>query len=83
MHPIPNPGELRAEILADFQEALEDVDQIRADPEGFLGPIISGIKSAAEQGHISAEDLREQLEWADAAFASAEEERVIQDSEGA
>lgn len=66
----------RAKALADFQEAINDQDALLADPPGHVERLTQQARQHKAQGVIDAEDLRELLEWIDAAFAWAEEERV-------
>ena len=72
-------GQSRAQVLADFQEGMNDQEALLRDPEGHAAPLVAGIKTAAAIGVISAEDLREALEWADAAQAWAVEELLTRE----
>lgn len=66
--------ERRALVLAEFQEGINDEAALLRDPEVHTGGLINQVNAAQLQGVISAEDLREHLEWADAAQAWAIEE---------
>ncbi|NVL48628.1 hypothetical protein F2S72_01295 [Pseudomonas syringae pv. actinidiae] len=64
------------QVLADFEIAIEDKKALLRDPESHVASLTEQIKLAAENGLITAEDLREHLEWADAALSWALEERL-------
>lgn len=66
----------RAKFLADWQEAIEDKVALLKAPETYTGTLIAQAKRAHDEGVITAEDLRELSEWADAAQAWAVEELV-------
>lgn len=69
----------RAQVLADFQEALRDREALLRGPEDYVAPLVEQIQRAAQQGVISAEDLREQLEWSDSAIDWAVEELITRE----
>lgn len=73
---MSNTESRRAKVLADLQEALDDRQALYEDPEAYLAPLVLSVQAAAEVGDITQEDLREALDWADAAFASAEDARL-------
>lgn len=64
----------RAQVLAEFQEGINDQAALLRNPEAHTVALTDQVKAAEAQGLISAEDLREQLEWADAAMSWAIEE---------
>lgn len=70
----------RAKVLADFQEAMNDQEALLRGPEAYIEPLVTGIKAAEQRGDITAEDLREQLEWAGSAQEWAIEELLTRKS---
>lgn len=76
---IETQEQRRARLLADFQEALHDQDALLRDPDEYTAPLIEQVTAAAGRGDISAEDLREALEWAEAAQAWALEELLTRE----
>ncbi len=69
MPTAPSVEKRRALVLADFQEGINDEVALLRAPEVHTGGLIEHVKAAELQGVIRAEDLREHLEWADAAQA--------------
>jgi hypothetical protein len=57
----------RSKFLADWQESIEDRKALQDDPEGYTAVLTTRARQAYTQGLIDDEDLRELLEWADAA----------------
>lgn len=80
----PNAVDRRAQFLADWQAALNDTQALLREPDVYSAGLIEQAKTAYQQGWTSAEELREQLEWADAAQAWAVEELLTRelDQEG-
>jgi len=74
MPTAPSAEERRAMVLADFQEGINDQAALLRNPEAHTSALTDRVKAAEAKDLISAEDLREHLEWADAALAWAIEE---------
>ncbi len=74
-----NAATRRAQVLADFQQALDDREALLRDPEGYIAPLVEQIRQAAAEGVIDVDDLREQLEWSDSALGWAIEELVTRE----
>lgn len=75
----PTAEDRGAQVLADFQEAINDQDALLRDPEAYVAQQVERVKEAAQQGVIGVEDVRELLEWADAAQAWAVEELLTRE----
>lgn len=71
--PTLSPADLRAQVLADWQEAINDQEALLRDPSNYIDTLTDRAYQAHARGDISAEDLRELLEWADAALSWAEQ----------
>lgn len=69
----------RAKVLADWQEAVNDREGLLRDPEARRSALVEQAKQARAQGVIGDEDLRELLEWADAAYSWAVEEQLTRE----
>lgn len=72
--PMENHADLRAKVLADWQEAIQDEEALLNDPEVYTAELLERALQAKSQGVINSEDLRELREWADSAQAWAVEE---------
>jgi len=70
------PEARRAKMLADWQAAVDDQAAWLADPEVYWTSLVEQAKEARREGVIDADDLREQLELADAAYSWAAEELI-------
>lgn len=66
-----SPEERRARTLADWHELINDQDALLADPDTHWSLLSNRANEAYSQGALTAEDLREMLDQADAAYASA------------
>jgi hypothetical protein len=74
--PTETAANLRTKALADWKKAVNDQSALLRDPSQRIKELTDQARQAHDQGVINAEDLRELLEWADAAFAWAEEHRT-------
>lgn len=63
--PSESAADRRATVLADWQEAINDQSALLGDPALRVGEL---THQSHARGVIDAEDLRELLEWADAAL---------------
>lgn len=77
--PTESPAEHRARTLADWQELAHDEDALVLQPDQYHRRLIDLAHEARRLQVIDAEDLRELLELADAAYAWAVEERITRD----
>lgn len=73
-----SPTQHRARTLADWQELADDKNALVLEPDDYHRRLIDLAHNARRLEVISAEDLRELLELADAAYAWAVEERITQ-----
>ena len=69
----------RAVMLKGWQKAVDDREALLRDPEAHTSALIEQAKQARAQGIISDEDLRELLEWVDAAYSWAVEEQLTRE----
>ncbi|SDJ19041.1 hypothetical protein [Pseudomonas abietaniphila] len=74
--PTETPDDRRVRALADWQAAIGDQDALLKSPETYTSTLVGRAKLAMSQGVITAEDLGELLELADAAYEWAVEERI-------
>lgn len=70
----------RDEVLARWEAAINDKASLLRAPQQRTNELIVQARQAHSSGIISNDDLAELLEWADAAFAWAEEERLMSTS---
>lgn len=71
--PTDSAADRRAKVLADWQEAINDQEALLRDPPNHIKALTDQAYQAHARGDIRAEDLRELLEWADAALSWAEQ----------
>jgi hypothetical protein len=69
----------RAVMLKGWQKAVDDREALLRDPEAHASALIEQAKQARAQGIIGDEDLRELLEWVDAAYSWAVEEQLTRE----
>lgn len=73
--PTETPTE-RERALADWQKLADDENALVLEPDAYHRRLIDLAHEARRLEVIDAEDLRELLELADAAYAWAVEERI-------
>jgi hypothetical protein len=71
--PSQSTADLRDQVLANWQEAINDQEALLRDPTNYVKGLTDQAYQAHARGHIGADDLRELLEWADAALSWAEQ----------
>lgn len=69
-----SPDSTRDRTLAEWEVKINDQKALLADPAGRISLLTDEANQARRQGLITEEDLRELLEWIDAANAWAQEE---------
>jgi hypothetical protein len=72
--------EKRKEVLARWEAAINDKESLLRAPQQRIDELLVQARQAHSSGIIANDDLAELLEWADAAFAWAEEERMMDTS---
>ena len=66
-------------FIAAWRTSVNDHEALLRDPEAHTSALMEQAKQARAQSVIDDEDLRELLEWADAAYSWAVEEQLTRE----